>query len=196
MFNNKKGSRRIMELHYRLAALAALFSLLVIGCENIDKLLDKKSDNSDNSANETVTDSVAEPTSTPTGVSDVDEAAHGLDLTKCEVSGQFDFRHAAITATMNSATLSGGNVTLAWEPHTWPPYDGMSEGLVCFVFKSGSGWKGAYFDWSPAGRTGYTWGTSNIGVYFGSIPSGTECGFFILSANTEQRSNVAFTTWQ
>jgi hypothetical protein len=189
--------RRIMEFHYRLATLAVVFSLLMIGCEQIDinKALDDKSKGSDNTAAVTNTATTATATNVTSTVSNTNEALHGFNIADCQVSGQFDFRHATITATMNSATISGGRVTLSWQPHTWPPYDGMSEGLVCFVFKSGGVWKGAYIDWSPADTTGYTWDLANVAVYFGSIPSGSECGFFILSYNTEQRSNVAFTTW-
>jgi len=183
-----------MNLRFGQIGVVTLLVFLMAGCEEVDNYVTKAVNDSGQKSDVAQPTGTSETTTPVTSGSSSDEAAHGLDLSKASVMGSFDFRSAQITTTLTGCSLGGGQVTLSWQAHSWPYYDGSSDGLVCAVWKTGSGWTGAYFDWCPAGREGYTWSTENIGVYV-NLSSGTEVGFFILSVDTEQRSNVLFTTW-
>lgn len=133
---------------------------------------------------------------TPETTEDPQEKAHNFDITKCVVAGQFDFRGAQITTKAITLTLGGNNVGLTWEKHTWPMYDQYCDGVVVAVWHRPDGsWFGGYIDWCPAGREGYSWNAIPNFYYYGSPKKGDECGFFILSSDCKQRSNVLFGAW-
>jgi hypothetical protein len=187
-----------MAFRFRQTAVVTILAFLFAGCEAVDNYVTKAANDSEQASDTSQTNaSEATTTSTETTTSSgssADEAAHGFNIASCAVKGSFDFRSAQITTTLTGCSMQGSRVSLTWEAHSWPYYDGACDGVVCAVWKTGSGWTGAYFDWAPAGRTSYTWGTGNLDNYV-HLSSGDEVGFFLLSSDKKQRSNVLFTTW-
>ena len=126
-----------------------------------------------------------------TGVTDV-------DLSGAEVKGGWDFTQARTTTTLTEASMDGsGAVTLSWVPHSWPSRDAHTDGVYCAVWRNANGgWVGGYVDYLPKG-SGYTFpgAGENIRNGYGGPASGQEIGFFILSSDRSERSNVVITTW-
>jgi hypothetical protein len=183
----KTGTDVMLPYRRMLVAVAMILPLFIGGCEQIDNLTKKTADTAD-----TNTTSGTSQTGASTNN---EEAAQGLVMADAKVMGGFDFRHAAITVRMTGIKMANNSVTLTWTPHTWPMYNQYLEGVCCFIYKTDAGnWVGGYIDWLGAGITSYTWGLGNI-PYIGNPHSGSTCGFFIMSADTQQRSNVIFTTW-
>jgi len=149
----------------------------------------------------TTPDGTTTTTTTPSsGQQSEEEKAKGLDLSKAGWQGNWQGPNAKITVTAKNLNVNPGSdrLSMEWTKHTWKSGDGMCDGTICCAWKTNGNWYAAYLDYCPAGLTGHTFDcikNMSNSPYNPKPAIGDECGFFLLSEDKAERSNVLFGTW-